>query len=117
MTCTAYCVKIEDLFDAMMRLSYEVLPENRRLVEYYIYKVWELVTMFVQSFKREGRSEELESKFESHVTAEEARLRQKLEGVRYRIDGSDTFRIVAGEGRVETVIKGVYSAGSCGILT
>ena len=30
MTCTTYCVKIEEIFDAMIRLAYEVLPENRR---------------------------------------------------------------------------------------
>ncbi|KAF9793108.1 hypothetical protein BJ322DRAFT_1154215 [Thelephora terrestris] len=30
MTCTTDCVKIEEIFDAMIRLAYQVLPENRR---------------------------------------------------------------------------------------
>jgi hypothetical protein len=105
MTCTTYCVKIEEIFDAMIRLAYEVLPENRRGVNLYIASTWHFITVFVQSIKREKGTEELRAKFESHVAAEEARLRRNFEDLNYRIDDSDTLRVIAGEGRIEMVIK------------
>ena len=98
-------MKIEEIFDAMIRLAYKVLPENRQAVSTYIDVVWQYVTLFVQSIKREEGTEELRSKFEPHVASEEARLRRNLEDINYRIDVSDTFRVIAGEGRVEMVTE------------
>ena len=103
MTCTAYCKKIEEIFDAMIRLAYQVLPENRTEVNLYIGTVWTTVTVFVQSIKREEGTEDLRSKFEPHVAAEEARLRRNLEDIKYDIDSWDTVRLIAGDGRVGTV--------------
>ena len=103
MTCTAYCEKIEEIFDAMIRLAYQVLPENRTEVNLYIGTVWRIVTVFVQSIKREEGTEDLRSKFEPHVAAEEARLRENLEDIKYDIDSRDTVQLIAGDGRVETV--------------
>lgn len=103
MTCTAYCEKIEDIFDAMIRLAHEVLPENRNGVNTYIDMVWQDVTIFVQSIKREKGTEELRSKFESYVTAEEARLRRNFEDIEYDIDGCDTVQLITGESRPEIV--------------
>ena len=107
MTCTTYCVKIEEIFDAMIRLAYEVLPENREAVKEYIHTVWQMVTVFVQSFKRGEGTEDLRSKFGSYVAAEEKRLQRNFEDIKYRIDDSYTVRVIAGEGRVEMVIKPV----------
>ena len=104
MTCTAYCEKIEEIFDAMIRLTYKVLPENRKEVNEYVTMVWSAVTVFVQSIKREKGTEDLKSKFESYVAAEEAKLQRNLEDIKYDIDGHDTTLLIAGEGRVETVI-------------
>jgi hypothetical protein len=118
MTCTTYCVKIEEVFDAMMHLSSEVLPENQQAIWDYIHIVWQMVTVFAQSIRREEGLEELRSKFEPYVTAEEARIRQKLEGVNYIIDGSDTFnQVIVGDGRIETVIDTVFDDFSPMILT
>ena len=103
MTCTTYCKRIEEIFDAMIRLAYKVLPENRKEVNSYIGTVWTTVTVFVQSIKREEGTEDLRSKFKSHVAAEEARLRENLEDIKYDIDSWDTVRLIAGDGRVETV--------------
>ena len=105
MTCTVYCEKIEELFDAIIRLAYEVLPENRKEVNRYIANVWTHVTVFVQSIKREKGTEELKSKFESHITAEEERLQRNFEDIKYDIDSYDTVQLIAGEGRAEMVIK------------
>ena len=103
MTCTAYCEKIEEIFDAMIRLAHQVLPENRKEVNSYIGTVWMTVTVFAQSIKREEGTEDLRSRFEPHVTAEEERLRRNFEDIKYDIDSWDTARLIAGEGRVETV--------------
>ena len=104
MTCTSYCKKIEEIFDAIIRLASEVLPENRKEVDKYISEVWGFVTVWMRSIKREEGTEELRAKFESHVLAEEARLHRNFEGILYDIDSYDTVRLVAGNGRAETVI-------------
>jgi hypothetical protein len=117
MTCTAYCAKIEEMFDAMIHLSDEVLPENRQALYTYVNTVWSQVTPFVRSFKGEGGTEELRSKFESYVAAEESRLRRNFEDINYRIDGPDTVQLVSGEGRLETVIKTALAAVVRALLT
>lgn len=87
----------------MIRLAYEVLPENRKEVNEYIGNVWTGVTTFVQSLKREKGTEGLKSKFEPYVVTEEAKLQRNLEGIKYDIDSYDTVQLIAGEGRVEMV--------------
>ena len=118
MTCTSYCVKIEEIFDAMIHLSYEVLPENRRSVNDYIQEAWQHVASFTRSIEKdEEGTAELRSQFESYVAAEEARLQRNFEAIRYRIDGSDTVRLVSGEGRPEAVIEAVLYCVSYTMLT
>lgn len=116
-TCTTYCVKIEEIFDAMIRLSYETLPENRQVISDHINGVWRRVTVFVQSIKREEGTKKSRSKFEPYVTAEEERIQWNLEKFKYKVDGSDTVQVICGENRPETVIKTVCAAVSCTILT
>ena len=116
MTCTAYCEKIEEIFDAMISLAYEVLPENRNGANSYIATVWQDVTIFMQSIQRENGTEELRTKFESHVAAEEAKLQRDFEDIKYSIDNYDTVQLIAGEGRLETVIEAVYTPASSMIL-
>lgn len=103
MTCTSYCEKIEEIFDAVIGLAGEVLPENRKEVNDYVRYVWNFVIVWVRSIKREKGTEELRTKFEAHVTAEEARLHRNLEDIMYDIDGYDTVKLIAGNGRPETV--------------
>ena len=116
MTCTAYCEKIEEILDAMIRSAYEVLPENQEAVRLYTEGVWKTVTTFVQPFNRDNGPEDLIPKFESYVTAEEKRLRRNFEEMKYRIDDVGTFQVIAGEGRVEMVIKTIYSTVFCTII-
>jgi len=104
MTCTSYCEKIEEIFDAIINLADQVLPENRKEVNEYISYVWTHVTVWVRSIKREKGTEELRTKFESHVSAEEARLHRNLEDIMYDIDSYDTVKLVAGNGRPEAVM-------------
>lgn len=105
MTCTAYCVKIEEIFDAMIRLSYKVLPENQPVINNYVDGAWKLVTKFIQSIGREEGTEELRSKFESYVAAEESRLEQSFKDINYLIDSPNVVQVISGKGRLETVIN------------
>lgn len=104
MTCTSYCKKIEEIWDAIIRLSDEVLPENRSEVNSYISLQWDYVMLWVKSIKRDEGTEALRERFDSHVTTEEERLRRTLEDIKYNIDSSDTVRLIAGNDRLETVI-------------
>ena len=58
----------------------------------------------MRSIEREEGTEELRSKFETHVAAEEARLKRNFEGIKYDIDSYDTVQLIAGDGRTEMVI-------------
>jgi len=87
----------------MIRLSEEVLPENRKDVNGYIADVWEQVMIYVRSFKWRKSTEDLKAKFKSHIAAEEARLQKNLEDIKYDIDSYDVVRLISGNGRVETV--------------
>ena len=108
MTCTAYCVKIEDIFDAMSQLSHQVLPENRRIVNRYIGVAWWYVGPFARSIEEdEEGTPELRSQFESYVAAEEARLQRNFEAIKYQIEDADTARLVSEDGRIESVIEAV----------
>lgn len=118
MACTVYCRDIEEILDTMIYLAYEVLQENRRYVELYVGRTWALVTSFVQSIKSEEGTGELASKFKSYIDAEKTRIEKNLVDIKYRIDGPDTFRVVAGEGRLETVSGVVCDNGVfCAIFT
>ena len=117
MTCTAYCEKIEEIFDAMIRLAYEALPENRKEVNKYVATVWTNVIVFVQSIERDKGTDELKSKFESYVTAEEERLRRNFDDIKYDIDSYDTVQLIAGDGRAEMVTEAVYPPVSNEILS
>ena len=112
-----YCEKIEEMFDAMVPLYYESLPENRHHTGSYIHRVWKTLAVFTQSIKKERGTDELRSKFDSHVAAEEAKLRQNFEDVKYRIDGPDEIRLISGRGRLETVIEFTCPPISYMILT
>jgi len=102
MTSTSYCKKIENIFDVMIRLSDEVLPENRKGVNEYIWYVWIEVATFTRSIKWEDGTDELREKFQSHVDAEEERLQKNLEDIKYDIDSYDSVHLIS-HGRIETV--------------
>jgi len=102
MTCTSYCKKIEETFDAMVVLSDEVLPENRKGVNEYIWYAWMEATIFTRSIKWEEGTDEFRTKFQSHVDAEEERLRKNFEDIKYDIDSYDSVHLIS-HGRIEAV--------------
>ena len=95
----------------MIRLSDEVLPENRKQVNDYIGNVWPEATIFVRSFRWEKGTEDLRTKFRSHVDAEEARLQKNLEDIKYDIDSDDVVHLISGNVRIETVwLRSLYAS-------
>lgn len=92
----------------MIRLSDEVLPENREQVNNYLCYTWMEVTTFVRSFRWERGTEDLATKFQSYVDVEEARLQTNLEDIKYDIDSGDVVRLISGNGRIETVFLGSF---------
>ena len=103
MTCTGYCKRIEEIFDAMIRLADEVLPENRKGVNEYICDVWTEVCVFTRSIKREEGTDVLRTRFQSYVDEEEERLEKNLEDTKHYIDSCDSVRLVSGHRRIEAV--------------
>jgi len=103
MTCTSYCKKIEETFDAMTRLSEEILPENRRVVNEYIGYAWMEVGIFTRSIQWEEGTDELRARFKSHVDAEEERLRKNFEDLKYDVTASESIYLVSGSRRIEAV--------------
>ena len=87
----------------MIRLVDEVLPENRKRVIEYIWYAWADATTFTRSIKWEESTDELRAKFQTHVDAEEERLRKNFEDVKYDIDSYDSVPLISGHGRIETV--------------
>ena len=72
-------------------------------VNEYIGDAWEAVTVLTRSFKWEKGTDELRARFQSHIDAEETRLRKNLDDIKYGIDSYDVVRLISGNGRTETV--------------
>ena len=115
MTCTSYCKKIEEIFDAMTRLLDEVLPENRTVVNEYVYYAWIEVGIFTRSIELEDGTDNLRAKFQSYVDAEEERLRKNLEDIKYDVSDYNSVYLVSRPGRIETVRP--FSLHTCTRLT
>jgi hypothetical protein len=73
------------------------------VVNQYIDDVWHDTITFIRSLKWEKGTEELAARFQSHTTAEEERLQQNLEDIKYGIDSHEVVRLISGHGRIETV--------------
>ena len=87
----------------MVHLSEEALPENRSVVNEYISYAWTEVDIFTRSIQWEEGTETLREKFQSHVDAEEERLRKNFEGIKYDVDGYDSVYLVSRPGQIEAV--------------
>ncbi|KAH9045946.1 hypothetical protein EDB84DRAFT_1633013 [Lactarius hengduanensis] len=101
-----YADKIEELCAKMEGVRAEVLPPNRGFIDDYFTYGWDTVhtlTAAVTSLQPEpGPS--TSDKFKSYLEAEEARLSTNLKAVDYVIDGTDTFTLITGMGRIEKTI-------------
>lgn len=87
----------------MFHLLEQVKPMNRRIVDQYLVKAWNLVMGITISIQKQRVTDALKTRFEPWITAEEERLKKNLEEIRYDIDAYDTVRLVTGPGRIEMV--------------
>lgn len=69
----------------------------------YLDDIWPDIATLTYSLGPRSQYEGLHEEFRSHVDAEEQRLRQGLEELRYDIDAEDTLRLITGPGRIEKV--------------
>ncbi|RDX45005.1 hypothetical protein OH76DRAFT_1457767 [Lentinus brumalis] len=101
MAMTHYVSRIDDLLAKMFAIKSDVLPANRRFVDYYLDSVWSWITELTTGFRRAEWSDTMRDRFQSYVLEEEVKMRRKLELVRHDIDAADTLLLVIGTGRVE----------------
>jgi hypothetical protein len=105
---TDYCAKIDKIFTAMFDLLDKIKPMNRRIVDEYLVKTWDLITVFTFPVQKFSANDTLKARFEPWVTSEEERLKKNLEEIRYDIDTFDTVSLITGPGRIEMVSR-LYS--------
>ncbi len=103
MAMTHYVNRIDELLAKMFAIKSDVLPANRRFVDYYLDSVWSWITELTTGFRRAEWSDTMRDRFQSYVLEEEVKMRRKLELVRHDIDAADTLLLVIGTGRVEKV--------------
>ncbi|KAH9855711.1 hypothetical protein C2E23DRAFT_723446 [Lenzites betulinus] len=101
MTMTRYTTEINDILDKMFAVKAHILPANRRFVEQYLDVVWSPITELTTGFRPIERNDVVEDRFRSYVDAEEKRLRDALEDIKYDIDAGDILQLVTGPGRIE----------------
>ncbi|PIL33864.1 hypothetical protein GSI_03570 [Ganoderma sinense ZZ0214-1] len=101
MTATKYRDKIAMLCAKMFAIRSQIHPANQHAVDRYLRTVWKKISTFNNSLVRTTQAESLQERFKSYVEAEEQRLREGLETVKYDIDAIDTLLLVTGPGRIE----------------
>ncbi|RPD59323.1 hypothetical protein L226DRAFT_548402 [Lentinus tigrinus ALCF2SS1-7] len=101
MAMTHYITRIDTLLAKMFAIKTEVLPANRRFIDYYLDRVWSWVTELTTGFRRAEWSDAMRDRFQGYVAEEEVKMRHKLDLVRHDIDAADTLLLIIGTGRVE----------------
>ena len=98
-----YANKIFEIFNKLFAVLHRVLPENRVAANKYLVDVYKPVWTLRSSLNQCLTNNALQTRFQSYVDAEESRLRDNLEAVRYDIDAMDTLLLVTGAVRIEKV--------------
>ena len=103
MTATYYRDKIVEICAKMFSIRPLIHSSNRNAVDKYLQTVWKRVCTLTSSLVSTSQADTLQARFQSYVDAEEQRLREGLETVRYDIDAIDTLSLITGPGRIEKV--------------
>ncbi|KAH9894903.1 hypothetical protein C8Q73DRAFT_644952 [Cubamyces lactineus] len=101
MTATYYRDKIVELLAKMFAMRPRIHNANTEAVQKYLLTVYRRATTLTSSFICTYQDDSLKARFQSYVDAEEQRLREGLETVRYDIDAMDTLTLITGPGRIE----------------
>ena len=111
MTTTKYRDMIVNICAKMFAIRPHVHPANRHAVDIYLQTVWQKISTLTLSFVNANQPDSLQERFKSYIEAEEIRLREGLETIRYDIDAMDTLLLITGPGRIEKVSR-ACSSGS-----
>lgn len=103
MAAMRYRDMIVDICEKMFAIRPRIHLANRNPVNEYLETVWKRISTLTSSFVTTCQPESLQERFKSYVDAEEQRLREGLETVKYGIDAMDTLLLVTGPGRIEKV--------------
>ena len=81
-----------------------VLPVNRNSLDSYL-EVWSWIFMLLHGVSTDLDDDDTmhRDRFQEYIDAEERRIRENLESVRYIIDASDTLFLVVGAGNLDKV--------------
>ncbi|KAI9068321.1 hypothetical protein FKP32DRAFT_1754486 [Trametes sanguinea] len=102
MTTASYKEEILRLMGTMFSLERHILQANLRGVQMYLSSVWQVISLLVTALNGPwNQPNTLKAHFQDYVAAEEQRILEGLETVRYDIDAEDTLGLVLGPGRVE----------------
>ncbi|KAI0744888.1 hypothetical protein C8Q76DRAFT_663578 [Earliella scabrosa] len=96
-----YIEKVLKICAKMFAMRSEIHADNRVSVHRYLDMVWKKICTLASSFNPTRLSSALRERFQDYVDAEEARLREGLVQVKYRIDAPNTLSLILGQGRVE----------------
>ena len=107
MTATYYRDKVVELLAKMFAMRPKIHNANTEAVQKYLLTVYRRATTLTSSFICTYQDDSLKARFQSYVDAEEQRLREGLETVRYDIDAMDTLTLITGPGRIEKVRKDI----------
>lgn len=94
----------------MIAIRPHIHQANRKAVHQYLQTIWPHTYILTTSLDITHLPESplVEERFKSHVNAEEQRLREALEAVKYKIDAMDALLLVTGPGRIEKVRSAVW---------
>ncbi|KAI0644514.1 hypothetical protein C8Q79DRAFT_777234 [Trametes meyenii] len=109
MSSLRYTHKIQAIFAEMFAMLPYMRSENHKEAYRYLERVWSKITNasygLIQAHSEDDDDDDkLWARFESYVEAEEKRLDEGLQTVRYYIDALDTVSLITGPGRIEKFI-------------
>ncbi|KAI0325467.1 hypothetical protein GY45DRAFT_1348843 [Cubamyces sp. BRFM 1775] len=100
MTATYYRGKVVELLAKMFAMRPRIHQANTEAVQKYLSKVYRRATTLTSSVICTFQDDSLKARFQSYVNAEEQRIREGLETVRYDVDAMDTLTLITGPGRI-----------------
>lgn len=109
LTLRYYFIRIQVLLARIGRLARDLSPANNFLVDYFLNDCWpnysldQILAGVCTSLEGAERDAHIFERFKGYVDEEEAKIKRKLESVKYCVDAQDTLQLVIGSSRLEKV--------------
>ncbi|KAJ6574434.1 hypothetical protein B0H19DRAFT_1254141 [Mycena capillaripes] len=98
-----YCLEIEELFGQLLDLTTQVRAENLKCLSDYIETTRPQVSALTSAIER-FECAGLENHFDDYIKAQEVELMERLDGIQFRIDSTETVSQVLDGTRIEEAI-------------